>query len=153
MFLHRFKLLCDVSLEATTLTEPPEDTEVMVGDEVVLRCAASYDPMLDIAFIWAIDFRVIDFDAEWQHYERVLVGWRFILQESCSLVPFLSFTSLSLLADVQSDDGSGDLRIKNVQIWHEGRYTCTAQTVVDSDTTYADLKVVGQSHLPCLKRS
>uniref|UniRef100_A0A671Z122 Contactin 1b n=1 Tax=Sparus aurata TaxID=8175 RepID=A0A671Z122_SPAAU len=100
--------------EATTLTEPPEDTEVMVGDEVVLRCAASYDPMLDIAFIWAIDFRVIDFDAEWQHYERVL-----------------------------SDDGSGDLRIMNVQIWHEGRYTCTAQTVVDSDTAYADLKVVG----------
>lgn len=33
----------------------------------------------------------------------------------------------------------------NVQIWHEGRYTCTAQTVVDSDTAYADLKVVGQS--------
>lgn len=52
----------------------------MVGDEVVLRCAASYDPMLDIAFIWAIDLRVIDFDAEWQHYERVLVGWQFILQ-------------------------------------------------------------------------
>lgn len=46
---------------------------------------------------------------------------------------------------VQSDDGSGDLRIKNVQIWHEGRYTCTTQTVVDNDTAYADLKVVGQS--------
>lgn len=44
----------------------------------------------------------------------------------------------------QRDDGSGDLRIKNTQIWHEGRYTCTAMTVVDSDTAYADLKVVGQ---------
>ncbi len=41
---------------------------------MILRCAASYDPMLDIAFIWAIDFRVIDFDSEWQHYERVMVG-------------------------------------------------------------------------------
>lgn len=43
----------------------------------------------------------------------------------------------------QRDDGSGDLRIKNAQVWHEGRYTCTAQTVVDSDVAYADLKVVG----------
>lgn len=50
-----------------------------------------------------------------------------------------------LLPDPQNGDGSGDLRIMNVQIWHEGRYTCTAQTVVDSDTAYADLKVVGQS--------
>uniref|UniRef100_A0A3P8VQ00 Contactin 1b n=1 Tax=Cynoglossus semilaevis TaxID=244447 RepID=A0A3P8VQ00_CYNSE len=97
--------------EATSLTAPPEDTEARVGDEVILSCAASYDPMLDITFIWSIDFRVIDFDAEWQHYERVMVD--------------------------------GDLRIKNVQIWHEGRYTCTAQTVVDSDTAYADLKIVG----------
>lgn len=62
------------SLEATIITEPPEDTEVMVGDEVVLRCAASYDPMLDISFIWSIDFRVIDFDSEWEHYERIMVG-------------------------------------------------------------------------------
>lgn len=52
--------------------------------------------------------------------------------------------SLTLPLTSQRDDGSGDLRIKNVQIWHEGRYTCTAQTVVDSDTAYADLKVVGQ---------
>lgn len=56
-----------------------------------------------------------------------------------------SFICLRLLPVVQNDDGSGDLKIKNVQIWHEGRYTCTAQTVVDSDTAYADLKVVGQS--------
>lgn len=55
-------------------------------------------------------------------------------------------THLILLNDLvpQGEDGRGDLRIKNVQIWHEGRYTCTAQTVVDSDSAYADLKVVGQ---------
>ncbi|PWA26113.1 hypothetical protein CCH79_00015210 [Gambusia affinis] len=100
--------------EATSITVAPEDSEVRVGDEVILHCAASYDPMLDITFIWAIDFRVIDFNAEWPHYERVM-----------------------------SEDGVGDLRIKNAQIWHEGRYTCTAQTVVDDDTAYADLKVVG----------
>lgn len=44
----------------------------------------------------------------------------------------------------QNEDGVGDLRIINAQTWHEGRYTCTAQTVVDSDTAYADLKVVGE---------
>lgn len=59
--------------EATSITVAPEDTEVKVGDEVVLRCAASYDPMLDITFVWAIDYRVIDFDLEKQHYERVMV--------------------------------------------------------------------------------
>uniref|UniRef100_A0AAX7VG35 Contactin 1b n=1 Tax=Astatotilapia calliptera TaxID=8154 RepID=A0AAX7VG35_ASTCA len=97
---------------ATSITVAPEDTEVRVGDEVILKCQASYDPMLDITFIWAIDFRVIDFNAEWQQYER-------------------------------NEDGVGDLRILNAQIWHEGRYTCTAQTVVDSDTAYCDLKIVG----------
>lgn len=56
----------------------------------------------------------------------------------------LSVFLVSFCLSSQSDDGSGDLRIKNVQIWHEGRYTCTAQTVVDSDTAYADLKIVGQ---------
>lgn len=55
------------------------------------------------------------------------------------------FSLLLFYFSVQRNDGSGDLRIKNVQIWHEGRYTCTAQTVVDSDTAYADLKVVGPS--------
>uniref|UniRef100_A0A669CIA3 Contactin 1b n=1 Tax=Oreochromis niloticus TaxID=8128 RepID=A0A669CIA3_ORENI len=100
--------------EATSITVAPEDTEAKVGDEVILKCEASYDPMLDITFIWAIDFRVIDFNSEWQQYERVM-----------------------------NEDGVGDLKILNAQIWHEGRYTCTAQTVVDSDTAYCDLKVVG----------
>lgn len=59
--------------EATGITVAPEDSEVKVGDEVVLKCAASYDPMLDITFVWAIDFRIIDFDSEWQHYERLWV--------------------------------------------------------------------------------
>ncbi|KAF3859569.1 hypothetical protein F7725_021968 [Dissostichus mawsoni] len=104
--------------EPTIITEPPEDTEVKVGDEVILRCGASFDPMLDVTFIWTIDFRIVDFHSEWEHYERVL-----------------------------SEDGSGDLRIKNVQIWHEGRYACTTQSVVDSDSAYADLKIVAPTFL------
>lgn len=57
-----------------------------------------------------------------------------------------------LLPGVQSEDGSGDLRIKNVQIWHEGRYACTTQSVVDSDSAYADLKIVGTSQHALSKR-
>lgn len=72
-------LTCFSSLEPTSITEAPEDTEVLVGDEVILKCGASFDPMLDIAFIWAIDFRIIDFESEWEHYERVMVGQWFIL--------------------------------------------------------------------------
>ncbi|XP_059893843.1 contactin 1b [Gadus macrocephalus] len=101
--------------EATELTVLPEDTMAKVGEEVILDCGATYDPMLDIAFVWAVDYRLIDFEAEWQHYERV----------------------------VDEDEGNGYLRILNVQVWHEGRYTCTAQTVVDNATAYADLKIVG----------
>ncbi|KAG7252388.1 hypothetical protein CRUP_038123, partial [Coryphaenoides rupestris] len=59
--------------DGTSLTEVPEDTMVKVGEELILGCAASYDPMLDIAFVWAIDHRVIDFHAEWEHYERIMV--------------------------------------------------------------------------------
>lgn len=70
----KFNSSATFSSEATSLTEVPEDSEVKVGDEIVLKCSASFDPMLDIVFIWAIDHRVIDFDSEWQHYERVMVG-------------------------------------------------------------------------------
>lgn len=70
----KFNSSTTFSSEATSLTEVPEDSEVKVGDEIVLKCSASFDPMLDIVFIWAIDFRVIDFNSEWQHYERIMVG-------------------------------------------------------------------------------
>uniref|UniRef100_A0AAZ3P827 Contactin 1b n=1 Tax=Oncorhynchus tshawytscha TaxID=74940 RepID=A0AAZ3P827_ONCTS len=101
--------------EATQITVAPEDTQVMVGEEVHLQCQASFDPSLDITFIWSLDFRVIDFYLEWKHYERIMVG----------------------------GIDSGELKIMNVQLRHEGRYTCTAQTVVDNVTASADLKIKG----------
>uniref|UniRef100_A0A667YDA1 Contactin 1b n=1 Tax=Myripristis murdjan TaxID=586833 RepID=A0A667YDA1_9TELE len=104
--------------EATNITVAPADTEVKVGEEVILSCSAEYDPMLDITFQWLVSLN----------------------QPLCLLLPFLSFF---LHPAVQGTDGVGDLRIMNVQIWHEGRYSCTAQTVVDNATAYADLKVVG----------
>ena len=59
--------------EATSITVAPEDAVVEVGGEVVLSCSASYDPMLDVTFIWAIDYRVIDFNAERRDFERIMV--------------------------------------------------------------------------------
>ncbi|KAM6984802.1 contactin 1b [Aplochiton taeniatus] len=109
--------------EATSITVGPEDMLAKVGEEVILQCSASYDPMLDISFIWAIDHRVIDFHAERTHYQRIM----------------------------ESED-SGDLRIMNIQVWHEGRYTCTAQTVVDNATAQADLKIVGPPGPPGVVR-
>uniref|UniRef100_A0AAY5K0V1 Contactin 1b n=1 Tax=Esox lucius TaxID=8010 RepID=A0AAY5K0V1_ESOLU len=109
--------------EATQITVAPEDTVAMVGDEVRLQCQASYDPSLDVTFIWSLDFRVIDLYLEWKHYQRVMVS-------------------------ASGGGNSGELKIMNVQIAHEGRYTCTAQTVVDNVTASADLKVKGRPGPP-----
>lgn len=105
--------------EATSITVAPEDVMVEVGGEVTLSCSASYDPMLDVTFIWAVDYRVIDFHAERRHYERIMTS-----------------------------EDSGDLKIMNIQVRHEGRYICTAQTVVDNATVYADVKVKGRPGPP-----
>ncbi|KAJ8008778.1 hypothetical protein DPEC_G00081950 [Dallia pectoralis] len=105
--------------EATQITVVPEDTQVMVGDEVRLQCQASYDPSLDITFIWSLDFRVIDLYLEWKHYQRIM-----------------------------DRENSGELKIMNVQLRHEGRYTCTAQTVVDNVTASADLTIKGRPGPP-----
>ena len=51
------------------------------------------------------------------------------------------FNPVSL--SIQDREDSGELKIMNVQLRHEGRYTCTAQTVVDNVTASADLKVKG----------
>ncbi|KAJ8374120.1 hypothetical protein SKAU_G00047000 [Synaphobranchus kaupii] len=100
--------------EATKITVAPSDTEVTVGETTQMPCAASHDPSLDITFIWSVDSHIIDFDREEENYERVMAY-----------------------------DSSGELRIRNTQLKHAGRYTCTAQTIVDNVTAYADLIVKG----------
>lgn len=59
--------------EATKITVAPSDSEAVVGDSIVLQCSASYDPSLDITFIWTIDSYVINFYTEWDHYELLRV--------------------------------------------------------------------------------
>ena len=46
---------------------------------------------------------------------------------------------------VQNGSSYGELLIKNVQLKHAGRYTCTAQTPVDNVTASAHLVVRGES--------
>ncbi|KAG7456081.1 hypothetical protein MATL_G00247960 [Megalops atlanticus] len=100
--------------EATKITLAPSNADVTVGESARMQCAASHDSSLDITFIWSVDMRVIDFDHEKEHYQRVM-----------------------------SRDSSGELRIINTQLKHAGRYTCTAQTIVDNVTASADLVVRG----------
>ncbi|XP_018603052.1 contactin 1b isoform X2 [Scleropages formosus] len=100
--------------EATKITVASSSSAVRVGEPVRMQCAASHDPILDIAFIWALDTHIIDFDRESEHYQLVMTR-----------------------------ESSGELQISNTQLKHAGRYTCTAQTIVDNVTVSADLVVKG----------
>ncbi|KAJ8373251.1 hypothetical protein AAFF_G00266980 [Aldrovandia affinis] len=100
--------------ESTFTTSVPFSCLVLYVEECYMQCAASHDPSLDITFIWAVDTHVIDFDRETEHYQSIM-----------------------------SDDSSGELWISNTQLKHAGRYTCTAQTIVDNVTVSADLMVRG----------
>ncbi|KAG5845127.1 hypothetical protein ANANG_G00135550 [Anguilla anguilla] len=107
----------DLSItEATKITLAPSNADVTVGEDARMQCAASHDPSLEIDFIWSVNGRVVDFDREWEHYQRDKAGTR---------------------------DSSGELRIANTQLKHSGRYTCTAHTVVDNSTASAELVVRG----------
>ncbi|XP_074488436.1 contactin-1a [Sebastes fasciatus] len=105
--------------ESTKITLPPSNADVKVGESTTMQCTASRDPSLDITFIWSVDGRIIDLDKESQHYERTLNG------------------SLN-----------GELLIKNLQLKHAGRYTCTAQTPIDNVTASAHLVVRGPPGAP-----
>uniref|UniRef100_A0A8B9L4K7 Contactin 1b n=1 Tax=Astyanax mexicanus TaxID=7994 RepID=A0A8B9L4K7_ASTMX len=105
--------------EATKITEAPSDVEVTVGESTVLQCSASYDPSLDITFIWIVNSYIINFDIDFEHYELML-----------------------------GEENSGNLLIKNIQVAHAGEYSCTAQTIVDNVTASANIFVIGRPGPP-----
>ncbi|XP_046889540.1 contactin-1a-like [Hypomesus transpacificus] len=105
--------------DATKITLAPSNADVKVGESTSMQCAASHDTLLDITFIWSLDGLVIDMDRESEHYEHNPNG-----------------------------SSSGELQIKNSQLKHAGRYTCTAQTPVDNVTASADLVVRGPPGSP-----
>ncbi|XP_029472058.1 contactin-1 isoform X2 [Rhinatrema bivittatum] len=99
---------------ATKITLAPLNADVTVGENATMQCHAFHDPTLDLTFIWSVNGYVIDTDKESSHYERNL-----------------------------RSEASGELLIKNAQLRHAGRYTCTAQTIVDNSSISADLVVRG----------
>ncbi|XP_038625869.1 contactin-1 isoform X2 [Tachyglossus aculeatus] len=100
--------------DATRIILAPANADVIVGENATMQCYASHDPVLDLTFIWALNGYVIDFNREQRHYMR-----NFMI------------------------DANGELIIKNAQLKHAGRYTCTAQTIVDNSSASADLVVRG----------
>ncbi|XP_034735560.1 contactin-1a-like isoform X1 [Etheostoma cragini] len=105
--------------DSTKITMAPSNADVKVGEDTRMQCAASHDSSLDITFIWSLDGRVIDLHKDSQHYERTLNG-----------------------------SSNGELLIKNLQLKHAGRYTCTAQTPIDNVTASAHLVVRGPPGAP-----
>ncbi|MGH0122953.1 UNVERIFIED_CONTAM: hypothetical protein FKN15_065005 [Acipenser sinensis] len=103
-------------IEASKITLAPSNADVTVGEKATMQCHATRDPSLDLTYIWSVNSHVLDFDKEKEHYSRNLMN-----------------------------EDRGDLFIANVQLRHAGRYTCTAQTIVDNSSASADL-VVRDSH-------
>uniref|UniRef100_A0A8C0FP05 Contactin 2 n=1 Tax=Bubo bubo TaxID=30461 RepID=A0A8C0FP05_BUBBB len=105
---------CSFSADATKITLAPSSADINVGENLTLQCHASHDPTMDLTFTWSLDDFPIDFDKSEGHYRRASVK-----------------------------EAIGDLSIFNTQLKHSGRYTCTAQTVVDSASESATLTVRG----------
>ncbi|XP_053772136.1 contactin-2 [Desmodus rotundus] len=100
--------------DATKITLAPSSADINLGDNLTLQCHASHDPTMDLTFIWTLDDFPIDSDKPGGHYRRSSVK-----------------------------ETVGDLTILNAQLRHGGKYTCVAQTVVDSASKEAMVLVRG----------
>ncbi|ELW47726.1 Contactin-2 [Tupaia chinensis] len=100
--------------DATKITLAPSSADINLGDNLTLQCHASHDPTMDLTFTWTLDDFPIDFDKPGGHYRRASVK-----------------------------ETVGDLTILNAQLRHGGKYTCMAQTVVDSAAKEATVLVRG----------
>uniref|UniRef100_A0A673B531 Contactin-1a-like n=1 Tax=Sphaeramia orbicularis TaxID=375764 RepID=A0A673B531_9TELE len=108
--------------DATKISFTPTNADINVGENALMHCAATHDSLLDITFIWSLEGQVIDLHKDSQHYERTPVR--------------------------HNESSNGTLLIKNAQLKHAGRYSCTAQTPVDNVTASADLVVRGAPGAP-----
>ncbi|XP_013910218.1 PREDICTED: contactin-4 [Thamnophis sirtalis] len=88
--------------------------DVTAGESILLPCQVSHDHPLDIVFTWSFNGRLIDFEKDGDHFERV-----------------------------GGQDSAGDLMIRSIQLNHAGKYVCMVQTSVDKLSAAADLIVRG----------
>ncbi|XP_070311753.1 contactin-4 isoform X3 [Odocoileus virginianus] len=100
--------------DPTKVMVPPSSMDVTVGESIVLPCQVTHDHSLNIIFTWSFNGRLIDFDRDGDHFERV-----------------------------GGQDSAGDLMIRNIQLKHAGKYVCMVQTSVDRLSAAADLIVRG----------
>ncbi|XP_006834152.1 PREDICTED: contactin-2 [Chrysochloris asiatica] len=100
--------------DATKITLAPSSADINLGDNLTLQCHASHDPTMDLTFTWTLDDFPIDFDKPGGHYRRA-----------------------------SAKETIGDLTILNAQLHHGGKYTCMAQTVVDSASKEATVLIRG----------
>ncbi|XDB58320.1 hypothetical protein AB1E18_011733 [Capra hircus] len=105
--------------DATKITLAPSSADINLGDNLTLQCHASHDPTMDLTFVWTLDDFPIDSDKPGGHYQRASMK-----------------------------ETVGDLTILNAQLRHGGKYTCTAQTVVDSASKEATVLVRGPPGAP-----
>lgn len=63
-----------ISQESTKITLAPSNADVHVGENTWVECAASYDPLVDITFIWSLNGQEIDLQKDHTHYESTLVS-------------------------------------------------------------------------------
>lgn len=100
--------------DGTKITLAPSNADINQGENVTLQCHASHDPTMDLTFTWALDGFPLDIEQADGHYQRTT-----------------------------TKETIGDLLVLNGKLKHSGRYTCTAQTVVDSASASAMLVVRG----------
>ncbi|XP_075713175.1 contactin-1 [Rhinoderma darwinii] len=100
---------------ATKITLAPVNADVSVGENATIQCHASHDPGLEIEFIWSLNGFIIETDGT-SYYEE---------------------------HKRDTDNDKCELIINNVQLKHAGRYSCTAQSIVDNSSASADLVVRG----------
>ncbi|KFV71415.1 Contactin-6, partial [Dryobates pubescens] len=99
--------------ERTVITVPPSNMDATVGESIVLPCQVAHDPSVDVGFTWWFNGNQIDLTRGIHHFERI------------------------------GRDSVGDLMIRNIQLHHSGKYVCTVQTTLDSQSAAADVIVRG----------
>ncbi|KAI4576700.1 hypothetical protein MJT46_002535 [Ovis ammon polii x Ovis aries] len=155
-----------VITDPTRIILAPINADITVGENATMQCAASFDPALDLTFVWSFNGYVIDFNKENIHYQRnfmMMYVWSYVPGTAVLVLKiqhiqlygkmYLSYNKYHLIGEKVTDlndcyfclqlDSNGELLIRNAQLKHAGRYTCTAQTIVDNSSASADLVVRG----------
>lgn len=71
-------------IDPTRFVVAPTSMDVTAGESILLPCQVSHDHPLDIVFTWSFNGRLIDFEKDGDHFERV-GGVNIIISNCCRL--------------------------------------------------------------------